>query len=302
MRKLTVSAGQMDVKLGDFKVNLERAVKLIESAGERGSDLLVLPEMWPLGFDYAGMQNLPPSFLSDIISLLSELSAKYKMHIVSGTMCEASDGGYFNTAYLFDEFGKIAGTYRKVHLFKEIGEQDFFTAGSEVVCVQTAIAKISMAICYDIRFPELFRDAALLGAEIICVPAQFPHPREDHWETLLKARAIEEQLFVVAANRVGATGKAEYFGRSMIVGPYGETAIEAGDKEELITEIIDIEKLYEVRKVLPALSARRPEVYGNIFSRTMPPTPLPKISLEPFTRKESPIKFKNTIQPMKPRE
>jgi predicted amidohydrolase len=303
MRKLTVSAIQTDVKLGDFRANLEKMTSMIEKAGSRGSNLIVLPEMWLLGFDYEAMEETPASDIEDTLNLLGDLAYKFKSFIVSGTLAEVSEGRHYNTSYLIDPSGKVAGKYRKVHLFSEIGEKDFFTPGTEIAHFETHVAKIGIAICYDIRFPELFRKMALRGVEIICVPAQFPHPRLEHWDVLLRSRAIENQLFVVGCNRVGKMKNINYFGHSMIVGPYGEIIEEGGEGEGIITETIDLEKVYEIRKILPSLSQRRPDVYSGNPAPEEPPIPgpqAPKPYLPP--KKHKPFKFKNTIQPMKPRD
>jgi len=303
MRKITISAIQMDIESGNLKTNMEKALKMMEKAANRGSDIITLPEMWPVGFDYEAMSQLPESYLDDILEFLTDIAFKHKTYIVSGTICEPVDGNRFNTCFLIDPAGKITGKYRKIHLFKEIGERNFFSPGWDIGYFDTHLAKIGIAICYDLRFPEVFRQMALSGAEVIFVPAQFPHPRLEHWDVLLRARAIENQLFVVGCNRVGKMEKIEYFGHSMIIGPYGDIIEEAGDGEELITEVIDLERLYNVRKVLPSLSERRPEVYTEMPSKKEPAAPLSP--LPPLSAKESaakPFKFKNTIQPMKPRQ
>ena len=302
MRKVTISTIQMDIKLGRLKDNVEKAFNLMERAAEGGSNLIVLPEMWPVGFDYESLGKLPPSYLDDILDLLTDVAGKYKLYIVAGSMCEPEGGKFFNTSYLIGPSGKPAGKYRKTHLFREIGEADFFTAGDAPVCFETSIGKIGIAICYDLRFPELFRAMALSGAEIICVPAQFPEPRLSHWQTLLRARAIENQLFVAASNRVGRTADTEYFGHSMIIGPYGEVLSEAGGNDSVITETVDIDKMYEIRKVLPALSDRRPEVYSNVLLENEAPRPSSKIFPEFREKDMGTFKFKDTIQPMKPRK
>jgi len=294
MREIIVSAVQMDVRLGDLKRNVEKATRMIEKAGSRGSNLIVLPELWPLGFDYEAMANMPPSYIDDILSLLGDMAYKYRAYIVGGSVGEVGDGKFFNTCYLIDPAGNVEGKYRKVHLFKEMGETEFFEPGNTHGFISTHLAKLGIAICYDIRFPELFRRIALAGAEIICVPAQFPYPRQEHWEVLLRARAIENQVFVVGCNRVGKMKNTEFFGRSMIIGPYGETIEQADEGECVITEIIDVDRLYDLRKVLPSIERRRPEAYSSMSS--------PEEKAEPAReRKIPPFKFKNTIQPMKPR-
>lgn len=302
MREITVSAIQFDIKLNDLKHNVEKAFGMMERAANQGSNLIVLPEMWPIGFDYEDIQKLPPSYIDDILGLLADLAKKYKLYVVAGTMAETAEGKFYNTSFLVNPAGRPVGKYRKTHLFKEIGEQDFFAPGNDAFCIETEIGKIGIAICYDIRFPELFRQMALSGAEIICVPSQFPHPRLEHWQTLLRARAIENQLFVVGSNRVGRMGNTEYFGHSMIIGPYGEIIAEADEDEEILTETIDIDKMYEVRKVLPSFSERRPDVYPNIISEGEKSLPYAAPSFRTQETKSGPFKFKDTVQPMKPRD
>jgi omega-amidase len=301
MRKITLSAIQFDIKLGDLKGNLERASTLIEKAARRGSEIMVLPEMWTLGFDYDAMSKLPPSYLKDTLDLLSDLAVKSRSYIISGTLPEGSEDRVYNTAFVIDPAGEVVGKYRKVHLFDGMGEKDFFAAGWQEGFCETHLAKLGIAVCYDIRFPELFRQNALHGAEIIFVPAQFPSPRQEHWEVLLRARAIENQLFVVGCNRVGKMKSIEFFGNSMIVGPYGEIIEEAGEGEEVLTEVIDLEKLYEIRKVLPSITERRPDVYGTPTSAGSEFAP-PRQNIKPFMKDKHSLSFKDTIQPMKPRK
>ena len=264
MKKARVSVIQMDIKLGELRSNLDKALKLTEKALNKDSDLIILPEMWPTGFDYQALESYEPSYYKDILSLIANLADKGKAYIVAGSMAEIEDGNFYNTSFAVDPFGKILGGYRKVHLFKELKEDKFFTPGDKAFAVDTKVGKLGIAVCYDLRFPEIFRTEALAGAEIICVPAEFPKPRLEHWLTLLQARAIENQCFIVGANRVGKTGKIEYFGNSVIFGPYGECLGEAGKKEEVLTADIDLDTVSETRERLPSLRERRPEAYRSI--------------------------------------
>ncbi len=281
MSKVTISAIQMDVKHGDLKSNLEKAFKMIEKAANKGANFVVLPEMWPTGFDYETLQKLPASYVDEVLGLLGDLSARYSLYIISGSLCEPAEGQFFNTSIIIDPSGKPMGQYRKVHLFKDMGEQDFFTPGTEIPTFDTKFAKIGIAICYDIRFPELFSALSTAGAQMIFVPAEFPRPRIEHWQTLLRARAIENQLFVIGCNRVGKAGTREYFGHSTLIGPYGEIIDELEEDEDILTESIELDKIREIRENLPSFNERRPEVYG--------------------AKKQGGLKFKDSIQPMKPR-
>lgn len=298
MRDLTVSVLQFDVKFGDLKSNLDRALKLMKQASGRGTQVMLLPEMWTLGFDYDSMAKLAPSYVEDALSLLRDMAVKYGSYIVSGTLPESENGAFYNTAFLISPKGELAGKYRKVHLFEGMKEKEFFTPGGEAGVLETSFGKIGIAVCFDIRFPELFRQMALDGAEAIFVPAHFPHPRQQHWEVLLRARAIENQLYVIGCNRVGKEGQKEFFGNSMIVGPYGEIVDEAGEGEEVLTETIDLENVQQMRKMLPTISERRPEAYGT------PPVPESDVfesPLEKYRKEKAGLRFKNTVQPMKSR-
>ena len=157
---------------------------------------------------------------------------------------------------------RSAGAYRKVHLFSPTREDQHFHAGDEAPVVPVEQAVTGGLVCFDIRFPELARKLVVDGATILLVAAQFPHPRSSHWETLLKARAIENQAWVVAANRVGSSGGLDYFGRSMIVDPWGEiVAAEMSEREAVVTERIRLDAVSSARELIPC--RRRPDVYGD---------------------------------------
>jgi omega-amidase len=151
--------------------------------------------------------------------------------------------------------------YSKIHLFRLMDEHQYLTAGDKSVTVDLPFGRAGLAICYDLRFPELFRGYALAGAEMVFLPSEWPHPRLVHWQTLVRARAIENQMFVFACNRVGADVRNEFFGHSMVVNACGEILAEGGEGEELITLTADLSKVQEARRKIPILQDRRPEVY-----------------------------------------
>lgn len=256
MKPVFASIFQFDIKRGDVAYNLQLVLENLEKCPE---GVVVLPEMWACGFDY---KKLPEHALKTP-ELLDELSAiaKKKNLIISGTLPELMDGRVFNTAYLIDANGKIAGVYRKVHLFLAGGEGKGFIPGESTAVFDTEIGPIGMVICYDLRFPELSRTLALKGAKIITISAQWPRPRITHWRTLSRARAIENQLFTVACNRCGKDGKMDYAGGSIIVSPINEILAEAGEEEALRTGIMDFSVLEDYRKNIPCLKERQPDVY-----------------------------------------
>ena len=162
---------------------------------------------------------------------------------------------------LFNPRGESAGLYRKIHLFGVMDEDQYLAAGHHLTTAETPWGLTSLAICYDLRFPELFRSYALQGAQLVLLPAEWPHPRLVHWQTLLRARAIENQLYMIAVNRVGSDGKHDYFGRSAIIGPWGDTIIEGGEQELLMTATIETEAVATIREKIPVFKDRRPELY-----------------------------------------
>ena len=176
-------------------------------------------------------------------------------------------GKVSNTSFLFNAAGEQAGLYRKTHLFSLLHEDAHMAPGDHLTVVDTPWGRVGLAICYDIRFPELFRTYALKGAEIVFCPMAFPYPRLDHWRILVRARAIENQMFIAGINHVGsedfgADGEVTYFGDSVIIDPWGRTVIEAGETDEmLLTATIQMDQVKEIRAKMTVLKDRRPELY-----------------------------------------
>jgi len=248
---------QFDIRLGDVDANLSYVLSEIERLSKEGVKLIVLPEMWSTGYAWRKLGNLSER-TPEILQELKKASKKGA--VIIGSMPEMDGIDIYNTAYVIDS-GRLTGKYRKVHLFTPMKEDLFLKAGNKPLLCNTSIGKIGVLICYDVRFPELARRLTLEGAEMLVVPAEWPHPRLDHWKTILKARAIENQLFVMAANRGGKQGMVKFCGNSMIVNPWGEVIAEAGEGEETITAEIDLNLVTRYRKDMPALKDRREEVY-----------------------------------------
>lgn len=250
---------QFDVNLGDIKANTETVFTKIERLGEQGTELVVLPEMWSCGFDNKNLSD-HASRTPSIIDTLSVLALQYNI-IITGSLPESSDKKIYNTLYIVDNKGFIASSYRKIHLFSLTNEDKYYSAGNQVMMCETSICPVGLMICYDLRFPELCRSLALKGAKVIIVSAQWPRVRISHWETLLKARAIENQLFIVAANRCGKDPDLDYGGRSQIVSPEGNIIAAAEDKTCLVTGELDLHEIDAFRKRIPCLKERIPHVY-----------------------------------------
>jgi predicted amidohydrolase len=257
-QRVTAAAIQFTIALGDIDANLEKVCQGVERVAARGARLVVLPEMWSTGYAYKELRALSERTV-EVLAAVTDLSKKHGMVIV-GSLPEPVGDKVANTAYILDN-GRLLGSYRKLHLFSMMGEDRSLVAGDSFLVVDTSIGRLGTFICYDLRFPELARRLALEGAEIIAVPAEWPKPREEHWRTLLRARAIENQNFIVAANCCGIQGKLDFFGMSLIIGPKGELLAEGGyEATELVAEL-DLSAMAEWRRQIPCFQDRRPEVY-----------------------------------------
>ncbi len=262
----------------DLDRNLERADRFTRAAAADGAQLVVLPEKWSVlgrGDDLrAGAQPLDGPAVGWARATARELG----IELVAGSVSERSDGEELlrNTSLHIGPDGEIQAAYRKVHMFDVVvegmvyRESDNELAGEEIVVSQTADGVgLGLSICYDVRFPELYRILAIGGAQVLTVPAAFTVPTtRDHWEILLRARAIENQAFVVAANQIGehvpasARGAAlRSGGRSMIVDPWGIVQALAPDREGAIVADLDLDSQARIRRDLPALANRRPSAY-----------------------------------------
>lgn len=257
--RLMVSLLQMRIIPGKVEKNLEKASKLVGKARDAGAEIAVLPEMFSSGFSYPHLLEAAGETPAILIRL-SKLSRNLNVSIVFSAP-EEDGGTIFNTAYVIGRDGKMKGKYRKVHLFGLFNEDRHFSRGSETSLVRIPSLKIAPLICYDLRFPEISRKMTLSGADVIIYCSQWPRERLSHWRTLLTARAIENQLFVVATNGCGKSGKIQLAGHSMIVSPFGEILLESGQKEGCYTAQIDTEEIKKTRRMMPCLKDRRPDVY-----------------------------------------
>ena len=257
-REVKVAAIQFNITLGDIDSNVDHARKALARLAGQGARLAVLPEMWSCGFQYQNLQELAKR-TPEVIEEMRRLSAQYNMVLV-GSLPEPDGEKVCNTAYVLDQ-GRLAGKYRKIHLFSLMNEDRSFTGGNSWLVTDTSVGRIGVFICYDLRFPELARRLALEGAEILVVPGEWPKPREEHWRTLLRARAIENQLFIVAANCCGIQGKLDFFGASLIIGPKGEILAEGGYESGECTASIDFSAMEQWRQQISCFRDRKPDFY-----------------------------------------
>jgi len=257
-REIKAAAVQFTIQLGNIDANVEHVRSALARLADEGCQLAVLPEMWSCGFAYRELNALAAR-TPELVEEMGRLSAEYGL-VLAGSLPEPDGDKVCNTAYLFDR-GRLAGKYRKIHLFSLMNEDRSFTGGDSWLVADTSIGRIGVFICYDLRFPELARRLALEGAEILVVPGEWPKPREEHWRTLLRARAIENQLFVVAANCCGVVGKLDFFGMSLIIGPKGEVLAEGGYENCELTASLDFNVMENWRQQIPCFRDRKPECY-----------------------------------------
>lgn len=260
--KKRLAAVQFDILLGKKEANLEKAGEMIKQASEMEADIACLPEVFSTGFSMKNIRELAEEIPGRTTEFLSAVSRKNKIGVI-GSIVERQGKRLFNTCVAIDSRGRLAAKYRKIHLFRPFMEDRHFEAGCEPVCNDFEGLKIGLMICYDIRFPELARCLALKGAQVIFVPAEFPCPKRKVWETLLAARAIENQLYVVGVNRIGRDKACRYFGGSMIAGPSGEKLASCGGREKVSVAEIDTGKTKEAREAISCFSDRRPKVYSR---------------------------------------
>ncbi len=259
--KLNISLGQIDVQLGDPAANLTAVQEMTGLAASRGSDLIVFPELWSTGYDLENGPAYATPTDTGIFATVAALAQAHHIAILGSCLSDLGSGRIGNTAVYFDHTGHPLGIYSKTHLFRLMNEDQYLTAGDGRTLIHTSWGSFGLAICYDLRFPELFRAYALAGASLVFLPSEWPHPRLTHWQTLLRARAIENQMYIVACNRVGESKGTQFFGHSCIIDPWGETVIERGETAELLTATIDLSQVAAVRARIPIFQDRRPEIY-----------------------------------------
>lgn len=260
MRQLRCASIQFNIALGNISANQNQVSAALRRCADKGVQLAVLPEMWSSGYDYRHLPDLAaqtPQVLDTLQKLCQELNL-----VTIGSLPELSAGNIYNTAYVIDK-GEIIGSYRKLHLFSAMSEDEYLCAGDKSLVVDSSAGKLGVAICYDLRFPELFRKLALEGAEIICIPAEWPKPRQEHWKTLLRARAIENQLFVIAANCCRVQGRLDFCGLSQIISPLGTVLAGAEEEDVVLIADCDFNEMATYREQIKILTDRRADIYGT---------------------------------------
>ncbi len=228
-------------------------------------DLIMLPEMWLSGFQLENSEEILQQ-TRHFIDALQKFAQTERTHVL-GSCLEQEDGRFHNSAQLISPEGKITATYRKVHLFQMGDEDKKFHSGDRAVVASTDLGKLGLAICYDIRFPELLRAEILGGAQVLLIPSAWPKARIDHYLSLLKARAIENLVYVVSTNKVGKNPEGIlYGGRSSVFDPWGNSLGEMDEHPGVLQVTIDLGEVEKIRGSFPVFKARREDVYSRPIS------------------------------------
>ena len=217
--------------------------------------------MWTTGFYFEGLDRTCDRNGEPTLQLLKNLATRHNVNIVGGTVADMQQGNIYNRAFMIDRKAQLIATYDKIHLFSMAGEGKYITPGSQLCSFDLDGIKCGIITCYDLRFPELARSLALEGIKLLFVPAQWPAARLIHWETLLKARAIENQVFVAASNRAGDGVQSEYAGGSMLLDPWGTAIAKGKDGVAIITGFINLQTIDEIKSKMNVYQDRVPELY-----------------------------------------
>lgn len=259
---MKISCVQMDMKFCALEENFERAKALIRQAAQEEPDVIVLPETWNTGFfPRENLQNLCDRDCARVKAELGSLAKALHVNLVAGSVSNLRDGKVYNTACVFDREGRLVSQYDKTHLFTPMGEHEFYTAGDHLCSFRLDGVPCALIICYDVRFSELVRTLALCGAKVLFCVAQWPEARVMHLETLVRARAIENQMFAVCCNSCGKAGQTQYAGHSALVDPWGVTLAQAQGDEAIISADCDLSVVEDIRSSINVFRDRRPELY-----------------------------------------
>ena len=268
---MELALAQLQISPGATDANLDSGIDAITTADESGADLVVLPELFRVGyFAFDSYDDAAQSLDGPALTAIADAASEHGIAVLAGSIVEnlaastragfetPADDGLANTAVLFDRNGERRGIYRKHHLFGyDSAEQDRLTPGDSLTTVEFGAFTVGITTCYDLRFPELYRELVDRGVTLVLVPSAWPYPRVEHWQLLPRARAVENLCYVAAANGVGEFDGAELLGRSTVYDPWGTAVAGAGDEAALVETSIDPERVERRREAFPALADRR---------------------------------------------
>jgi len=249
-KKPRAAIAQILVKEGAFKANCKRGFDALQRAVHQGADIAILPELWTTGYrlEKAASQARRNR---DILEEMGAFCKKNRIMCIAGSMILKNEKGKLvNRSVVFDKTGNPITIYDKMHLFPALGENHVFQRGERPAVFETPWGKAGLSLCYDLRFPELFRHYFLEGVKMIFLPSQWPYPRIRHWRTLVRARAVEDNCFIIACNIASRRGEKMLYGFSAVIDPAGEAVLELGHQEDVTTAPLDLGMAEEMNRLL----------------------------------------------------
>ncbi len=258
---MKIGIRQEEFVFGDIEQNFDIAKRAIEEAANAGARTVILPEMWSTYFSKENLAEKADQEGAKAGEFLSPLAKELNINIIGGSIAEVSDGTFYNSSLVFDQNGRKVSHYRKAHLYKLAGEDNYFSPGDSIQTFFLGGIKCGVCICHDISFPEWIRLYALVGVEVLFVPTGWPETGIENWLHLARARAIENQIFIVCTNSCGI-GSFKFGGKSIVVGPDGNTLLELGDSPHLGLVEIDPKAVAIQREKMNLLQERRPDLYS----------------------------------------
>lgn len=259
---MKIACAQMDVLPGTPEENFAIAEALIRKAARKQPDIILLPETWNTGF---APEHLDPALADEegarTKRMCSAMAKELGINLLAGSVTTRRPEGVYNTAYGFNRAGELVCSYDKTHLFSPLGEDSVYQKGESLARFTLDGVRCALITCYDLRFPELTRSLALPGLDVLFVVSQWPKQRIAHLETLAKARAIENQLFVAVCNACGKANGTKFGGRSMVMDPLGNILRQVGTRQSIMHAEISLDTLAKTREAMPVFHDRRPELY-----------------------------------------
>ena len=260
---MNVACLQVDIQFGHPEQNKKIILNTLDEAMEKSPDVIVLPELWTTGYDLERLNEIADIDGNDTKQFIGLLAKQYKVNIIAGSIAKKVDERITNTTYIFNREGKVISEYSKAHLFKLMNEHLYLQHGNTKGQFELEGTLAASLICYDIRFPEWVQAHTTneARANIIFIVAQWPLARLDHWLTLLRSRAIENQCYIVACNRSGNDPNNQFAGHSVIYNPWGEVVAEAGLDSCILHASLQLETVAKIREQIPIFEDRRPDLY-----------------------------------------
>ena len=259
---MKIALVQMRIEERNKAANVEHGIELLQKAVV-GQDVVIMPEIWTTGYSLGRLEKEAEELDGPVVKKIQEIARTSNCAIIPGSVPLMLNGKVHNTSIVINKKGEIIYLYSKMHLFGMFHEERFFEAGDTYEPFMLGDVACGASICYDLRFPELYRRLAIKGAQVIFVPAEWPEARGDVWRLLLQARAMENQTYICGINCVGTFKEDTFYGHSMIVAPNGKIVVEGGSQEEILRAEIELDLIGKMRKKLNALEDVRQELFAK---------------------------------------